>query len=188
MTRHSSATNPLRRLLGLIFDRRGSTSISLAVLLPALLATTSGAIEMGVYMFDQGRATEATRRAARIAAIGDSIADLTALDTTPVECESNGVTVSCTGAAVTSTATFDEMVTAMRAIMPAIGPVNVRVNYDFTGLGSHESGGIKPLVRVRLVGLQHDFIMLRIVPGMPEAITFPDFATSLVAKGYIPPP
>ena len=211
MTKHSSATrafsvqnesgggagwtgligkcsNPVRRLLRLAFDRRGSSTIALVLVFPALLATTSGAIEMGLYMFEQGRATEATRSAARIAAIGDPVADLSTLDSAPVECESNGGTVSCTGGALASTATFDEMVGAMRAIMPAIGPDNVRVSYEFTGLGSEESGGIKPMVRVRLVGVQHAFIMLRVVPGMPAAITLPDFATSLVGKGYVPPP
>jgi hypothetical protein len=176
--------SPARRIVG---DQRGSTALGFGMLMPIMVALTAGVIEFGLLMFEQGRATEATRRAARIAAMEDSIGNLENIATAPVVCTSPSGGVICDTGAVETSATFDSMVDAMQLILPSIGAGHLKVVYRESGLGSAESGGIKPLVTVTLQSLDYSFKILHSVPGMPDKITLPVFETSQVAKGYNAP-
>ena len=82
MNKHTSATERggfLRR-----FARRddGAVAIEFAFIVPALLIFTVGILEFGLILFDYHRASEATRRASRLALIQVPLAVLNTLRTT----------------------------------------------------------------------------------------------------------
>lgn len=168
-------------------DRRGDAIVGFALLVPVLLMVTAGIIEFSIYMFERGRATEATRRGTRAAVVQIPIASLDDLANGSVTCTSASGAASCGGVAIESQASLDAIVADMQRIMPTIAPENVRVVYSFSGLGQAESGGIKPFVTVSLINLQHQYVMFGIVPGMSGTQTFPSFATTEIKGGYQAP-
>ncbi len=184
MIRRSSV---IERLARLGRNRRGDVVVGFALLVPMLVLVTAGIIEFSIYMFERGRATEATRRGTRVAVVQIPIASLDDLAEGPVICTGSSGTASCGGVTIESQASLDAIVADMQRIMPSIAPENVRVVYSFSGLGEAESGGIKPFVTVSLVGLQHQYVMLGIVPGMSGTQTFPSFATTEIGGGYQAP-
>lgn len=164
----------------------GEAALSFGLILPLLMVLTLGIIEMGLLMLDQGRAAEATRRGSRLAAMENAIANLDGI-AAPIECRSTAGTVTCTGAAVLTVATFDGIVASMQAILPRVTAQNVLVTYRPSALGTQASGGIKPFVTVSLSNYRHPFSMLGALPGMPDEITFDDFATTQLLNGFIAP-
>ena len=168
---------------------RGSASIEFGIIAPMLVLITFGILEFSFVLFEQHRATEATRRGARQATIVGAIADLTGL--TPgadVTCSSSGGAVTCGGNTVLSTASFDTILLNMQGILPDITADHVNVVYSDSGLGEVESGGIKPFVTVSLKDYTHTFLALGMFPGIPNQITLADFAATEVPGGYPPPP
>ena len=184
MNRPISAINQLLR-----GDRAesGESIISFAILFPILLGLSLAILEFSLVVLDYNRASEATRRAARIAAIEDPIGDLENVANGDVSCTANGGTTVCTGGALLSAATFDTVVLAMQSVLPSIAPENVQVVYSDSGIGAEESGGIKPFVSVKLVNLQRPFMFLQVLAGVPAQITFPSFSTTQIIGGFTPP-
>ncbi len=168
---------------GLWRDVSGIAAVSFALIAPLLIALMVGIIEFSLIAFDYGRATEATRRAVRIATIERPVGSLTNLATTAIKCTGAGGSVSCTGGSVTTAATFDNVVASMRDILPTIQSANLEIVYENSGIGLPAAGGLKPLVTVRLVGLQRPFMTLGLVPGMPSSFTYPPFTTSHLGPG-----
>lgn len=154
------------------------------LILPALLALSVGILEFTFLMFDFARASEATRRGARIAAISHPVGNLDSLTTADVRCTSSGGTVSCIGVAVADGPTFDRVAAEMQEIYSAIAPHNIQITYSASGVGLAEAGGYKPYVQVRLIGLQRPFLALQSVTGMGPTITMPPFATTLLGNSY----
>ncbi len=76
MSKHLSAISFPRRLRR---DDRGETIIGFAFVLPALVLLSLAIFEFSLVMFDFHRAGEATRRAARLVAISDPVADISGL-------------------------------------------------------------------------------------------------------------
>ncbi len=184
MTKHSSVIKSLLR------GRRaesGEAVLTFAILLPVLLALSLGILEFSLVMLDYNRASEATRRAARIAAMQTPIGNLSGVETGDVVCMSAGGNTSCSGGAVEAPATFDSIVSVMQAALPTIQPENVQVVYKNSGIGSIESGGLKPLVSVNLVNFQRPFMFVHLFTPAPPQLTYPDFSTTQMVAGYIPP-
>ncbi|MFO1190083.1 MAG: TadE/TadG family type IV pilus assembly protein [Alphaproteobacteria bacterium] len=84
------------RAAALAADRTGAALPGFALVLPAVLLLTLGVFDFAYLMFEQDRATEATRRGLRVAAMGVN-ADLSTLAAAPVACTSTGGSVTCGG-------------------------------------------------------------------------------------------
>ena len=162
----------------------GEALVGFAILLPILVLVCVAILEFSLVVFDYHRAGEATRRAARIASINTSLivpANLTAGGT--ISCSSSLGAITCSGVAATPVV-FDDLIAKMQEILPAIMPENVQVDYSDIGLGDATTpGGIIPLVTVRLVNLQHPFLMLGGFPGFGTSFTYPPFTTNQIAGG-----
>jgi Flp pilus assembly protein TadG len=172
------------RLLGR--DRHGGAMIEFGVIAGILALVSVAIVDLSLLVFDYARATEATRRATRIAAIAPPIATLDNLLTVDIVCSAPTGTVACNGAAPVEPATFDSIVTAMQAVLTTVGRENVEVAYRASGIGTAEAGGYKPYVTVRLLNLQRPLIFLDTLTGGSGAITFPPFTTTLIGNSYIP--
>ena len=161
---------------------RGSVAIEFAFILPLLLIFTIGVIEFGLIMFDFHRASEATRRALRLALINPPLTTLSTLSAASITCNKSGGAVSCTAGTVQGTATtsFDSMVEAMQGVFPTIQDSNVRVIYAASGLDAGLPPGlVTPLVTVSLTNLTHPFFVPKLF-GLPATLTYPGFSTSAV--------
>jgi hypothetical protein len=165
-------------------DEGGGAAVAFALLLPLLLGISLGIVETAGLLLDYHRAGEATRRAARAAVIGQPVANLSALAAGRTVACTGGASVTCTGGAVTNAAAFAAILAEMRAIHPGITGERVTIEYRPSGIGDPSSpGGLLPLVGVRLSGLRHGFSAFGVVPGLPAAVTLPDFATSTLGHG-----
>ncbi len=162
---------------------RGSVAIEFAFILPLLLIFTIGVIEFGLILFDFHRASEATRRALRLALINPPIsAALNNLTSGPIVCNGGSSGVSCSPGSTTATAdaTFNAIVASMQGVFPTIQATNVQITYSDSGLDAGLPPGlVTPLVTVRLTNLTHPFIVLNVF-GLPADFTFPGFSTSAV--------
>ena len=177
----------IRELVRPGVGERGAAAVEFAMIAPILVLITFAILEFSLVLFEQHRATEATRRGARQAVIAEAIADLSTLSpVTPVTCKSVSGTIDCGGITVNSTTTFDTILANMQAILPDITPDHVKVTYSDSGLGAAESGGIKPFVTVSLVDYRHKFFTFGAIPGMPSEITLPDFAATEIPGGFAP--
>ncbi len=171
-------------IAALLRDTRGAAILPFAILLPVLLMLSFGILEFSLLMFDSHRASEATRRAARMAIITPPV-DLSSFTTgSTIDCRGAGGGVTCNGAALGDTTGFLAIVAEMQAILPAITADNVRITYSDSGLGDATTpGGVVPLATVRIEDLEHTFMMFQAFPGLPSAITYDSFETTQVAAG-----
>ena len=194
MSKHTSATERGRFLQRFIRRDDGAVAIEFAFIFPALIAFTIGILEFGLILFDFHRASEATRRAGRLAIIQDPLASLDTLRTTnlAIDCTAtSGPVVACT---VTvdgnANANFDAMLDAMQAVFPDILATNVQVGYVASGIDNvNNAEVVTALVTVSLTGVTHSFVALGIIPGVPSSMTFPAFSTSVLrATEVITPP
>lgn len=188
MSRHLSVIKPRYSGRRLGRDDRGEAILGFAFVMPVLVLLSLAIFEFGLVMFDFHRAGEATRRAVRLVAISDPVADVSGFTTgSTIQCTSSGGSVSCSGSATADAGVFDAMIADMQQILPAIGPQNVEIEYTDSSVGDPTTpGGIIPLVTVKLVNLTHAFFIVQIIPGMPEEITFPPFTSNLLAAGLGP--
>ena len=159
-------------------DRHGASAAEFALVLPLFLLFLIGMIDAGRYVWEFNQAEKATQIGARWAAATDVIPSGLSSYSFAISggipqgtvvpqsafggiwCGSNG-TVSCTckdngacafGTAANATA-FQNLVDRMAQIYPNIGAQNVRVDYDWSGLGfSGDPNGpdVAPLVTVSL--------------------------------------
>lgn len=173
---------------GVFADGRGESVIGFALVAPILILLSLGILEFALVIFDYHRAGEATRRAARLAAINAPIANVSGFSAgSSIECGSSGGTVSCAGAAVANAGVFDTIVGGVQAVLPGVTAANLVVRYSDSGIGDPTTpGGIIPLVSVRLNGVEHPFLFIGGFPGMPSAVTFPPFVTNQLGAGLGP--
>lgn len=152
------------------------------------MAISFGILEFTLLMFEFHRATEATRRGARLAAISAPVTDISALGAgASVTCTLTAGAVSCSNGAATSTAAFDNVLKHMQAIFPAVAGENLHITYSNSGIGDADTpGGILPMVTIDLVDLRHDFMVLQAIPGSISSITLPRFTTNYLAGGQGP--
>ncbi|MBM3491233.1 MAG: hypothetical protein FJX68_12455 [Alphaproteobacteria bacterium] len=167
-----------RRRLG----RAGNVVTETAFVLPMLLVFSLAVLEIAFILAEFHQATEAARRGARAALVGDPIIDLTGLGTGEATCALSGDSVTCTGATLAAAGSLTAILDEMRAIYPPLSGANIQVTYKGTGIAAVASGTVAtPLVTVRLVNLRHDFFALGLIPGSPPGFTFPPFATTRLA-------
>ena len=159
----------------LLRDTRGSALVGFAFVLPILLGISFGILEFSVLAFDFHRANEATRRIARQAAIIAPLVDQATL--------TNNGSATCTGTACTGLAALTEVADS---VFPEIGPENVAITYSLTDIGKDLPLGFlrKPLITVRITGLQHDFLLFNGLNGAPKSLTFPPLTTSTLGRWF----
>ena len=193
MSKHTSAAERGRFLRRFARRDDGAVAIEFAFIVPALIIFTVGILEFGLILFDYHRASEATRRASRLALIQTPLAELDTLRTVDLDCTANsGGTVSCTNDTEDGDAdtNFAAMITTMQAVFADIGNTNVQVGYVASGIDSAANAElVTALVTVNLTGVTHSFVVLDIVPGVPSSITYPAFSTSALrsTEGITPP-
>ena len=174
-----------RAAVRLARDRRGVEAIEFAFIGPVLLMLTLGVLEISIAMFQYHRASEATRTGARVAVIQSPITAVDDLKNTSITCTGAGGAVTCVGAAVTSAASFTAVLAAMQVSLPDLISSNVVVSYaPSTVFADDTTGLVTPLVTVRIVNYTYDLIVLNYVPGVPDTITFPPFATTLLGASF----
>ena len=180
MSRRGSATEPWRRWRR---EEAGEALIGFAFALPVLLGLMLAILEFGLLAFDYHRAGEAVRRGARLAATALPVADTAGFTAgSTATCIATGG-VSCNGETALRPENFEAVVATMHEIYPKLTAGNVELVYTASGIG--ETGtpaGILPLVTVRLLGVEHDYLMLGFVPGMPDKLTFPPFTTNQIGR------
>ncbi len=166
-------------------DRRGSALVEFALVSSVLVVLSLAALDLAALMFDYHRAGEATRRAARTAAIEAPIVDLSALvNPAALTCRGGAGGPSCSGAAIVSAGSFDLILADARAILPTLAPENLEIEYRDSGLGTPDSpAGILPLVTVRLSDARRTLSLLDSFVGLPAALRLPEFASSYVGNG-----
>lgn len=173
-----------RGLAALLRSTGGGTLVGFALVLPGMLSLGFAIVDFSLVLLDFHRASEATRRGAREAAIVEPVASLASLPSGGVVTCSGGSEISCAGGAVVRAGSFQTILGEMQAIHPGIGPANVVLEYRWSGIGDPASpGGILPLVTVRLRGMEHRLTLMRAVPGIPGSISYPDFATAQIGAG-----
>lgn len=187
MNKRASATKAERLLRRFWRHARGVVAIEFAFLVPVLVLFTMGVLEFGLILFDYQRAGEATRRAVRDLVINPPLATLDILvNDGTVVCTGSGGVVSCTGGAVQKDAdtTFALLYDKMQNIFSDIEPQNVSITYNATsGIDKATNPGVvTPLVTLSLTGMRHEFLMLQIVPGLPDGFDLPSFASSRIAS------
>ncbi len=165
----------------------GSAAVSFGLIVPILVSLTAGVIEISLIAFDYHRAGEAARRAVRQASMLGPIADMTAVE--------NGGTITCTfvagegGGVTCGTATildstiFTKVVDSVKQAVPHAKAENVEITYEPSGLGDPDTPvGILPVLRLRLTGFEHRFLMMSVIPGLGEGIDLPAVEASSVAN------
>lgn len=149
---------------------------------PLLLTVTLGALELAFVAYDFHAATEATRRGARQAIMATPVASLGNLGGGAITCAGAQNTVSCSPGSVRSAQSFAAIVQEIRAAAPFVLADNVRVSYRSSGVVVDAAGAfVTPLVTVSLVNVRHEFVALRLIPGMPTSMTYPGFESTRLA-------
>ena len=162
--------------------RDGGVALEFAFIAPLLLTVTMGALEITLIVYDFHAATEATRRGVRQAITGTPVASLGNLGGGAISCAGSQDSVSCSPGSVRSTQSFAAIVQEIRAAAPFVAAENVRVSYRSSGVVVDAAGAfVTPLVTVSLVNVRHDFIALRLIPGMPASMTYPGFESTRLA-------
>jgi len=180
----------------LMHDERGSNSVELAFVIPALILLTFGIIDFGRAVFDWNAVEKATQIGARETVIRDPVAlpikdyfacnvptsaDVGLLCADPaggIRSECDFGTVVCTssgctrnGAAIASTnvdqATFNAIVAAMQSALPGLTTQNVTLTYKSSKLGFiGKPNGPVAEVTAAVSGVPFDFLGLDLLGSL----------------------
>jgi hypothetical protein len=169
-----------RRLLA---SCSGVTALEFALIAPVLMLLTFGAIEVVIALFDMHRMGDATRAAARAAAVSPMIPDPARVADGPVVCNGSGSSASC-GGSIANGASFSTILAAAQRSMPALTGGNLRLTYRDSGAlaGSIPAGAaITPAITVELVGVvRQSFFLATFLPGAASTYTLPGSATTVM--------
>ncbi|MCW8953179.1 MAG: pilus assembly protein, partial [Rhodospirillales bacterium] len=159
--------------------------VGFGLVLPTLVALSVGIVEFSLLMMEYQRASDATRRGARMASMAKPVADVVGFGRGSVSsCTASGGVVSCDGQEPATPQVFNDVLADMQEILPNLQADNVEIVYQDSGLGDPTTpGGVIPVVTVRLVNLPHTFVAAGAVPGIPATITYPPFATNQMGTG-----
>lgn len=187
----------------------GATAAEFGLLAPLLLSFMIGTIDVGRFLWACNRAEKATQTGARFAVTNDVVASGLASydfavaggipqgDPIPqsafggADCSSAGGTVTCTcksGATCptltpVNTTAFTNIVTRMQQIYPELTADNVRVSYEYSGLGyAGDPNGIQvsPLVTVKIVQATFTPMLFRFFGS--TTVNLPSYTTSLTLE------
>lgn len=153
-------------------DQKGAALVEFGLILPALLAISALIIDFSIWMFEFHRTNEAARRIARLATLSEPLVDQAVLEADGTELCTVSNT-NCTG--------IDDWLAEGQTIQPSLTSANIQVTYDLAdigGLGSEE--GYKVLVTTELVDINHTLIMVPIIPGVPDSVTYSSIRTNSI--------
>lgn len=180
----------------------GSGAAEFALVLPLLLLFLFGTIDIGRAMWTWNRAEKATQMGVRYAVVANLVPNglnaynfavngVTQGEPVPeasfegATCTSAGCSckaASCPWLGTADSAAFTSIVARMRLFMPEIQATNVKVDYDYSGLGySGDPNGpdVAPLVTVQLTGMQFKPITFF---AFRTTMTMPDFRAALTLE------
>ncbi|SKB88045.1 TadE/TadG family type IV pilus assembly protein [Sphingopyxis flava] len=184
-------------------DARGASAAEFALILPIFLLFFFGLIDAGRFLYEVNRGEKATQIGARMAVVTDPIAQ-SLMGASYVGASVGGSTLSqgdripaaafgslvcnqtsCTGTephpgTTQNDAAFQNLLSRMQQIMPAIEADNLVIEYRGSGLGyaGNPNGmDISPLVTVRLTGMNFSPILL-----FGGNIDLPDFSYTLTME------
>ena len=190
----------LPNLSSFLKDTRGSAA-EFALVLPILIIFLLGIFDVGYYAWQINRAEKAVQIGARWAVATDMVpsglASYSFATSGGIEqgtrvpksafpgltCTSSGCTCkgSCSFPTTADSAAFTSIVDRMQEIKSEIRASNVRIEYDWSGLGfSGDPNGpdVAPIVTVKLINMQHT----PIYSLFTGTIALPEFAYSLTAE------
>jgi hypothetical protein len=199
----------MNTLLALMRSRHGGTAAEFGLLTPLLLSFMIGTVDLGRFLWTCNRAEKATQMGARFAVTHDVVPSGLASydfavtggipqgDPIPLssfggaDCDSANGTVTCTcrtGATcpplgTADTTAFNAIVTQMQRFYPSLTANNVRVSYEYSGLGyAGDPNGIQvsPVVTVRLKQPTFTPILFRFFGN--ASLTLPAYAASLTLE------
>jgi Flp pilus assembly pilin Flp len=188
-------------------DQRAASAAEFALVVPVLLIFLLGTIDVGRFIWNVNEAEKATQIGTRWAVATDMIPSglytysfatsggipqgtLVPQASFPgVECKAPSGTPSCTckqggqcGFGTTANpAAFNSLVSRMNEIYGGIGPANVQVDYDWSGLGyagDPNGSDVDPLVTVRVTNLNFRPIFL----GSTFDFGLPDLSYTLTME------
>lgn len=187
----------MKKWRSFLTDQTGGPAAEFAMVLPVALLFLFGMIDVGRYMWEMNRAEKATQIGARWAVATDVIAndladysfavdggipqgDLIPASSFPgVSCTSDGCTckvdAGCDFGLDADSDAFDALVDRMNNIKSDIGPENVTIDYNYSGLGfAGDPNGVDvaPLVTVSLVNMTFQpftFMLFSSDIGLPSA-------------------
>ena len=194
------------RLRALIGNQFGGTAVEYGLVFSLMILVTLGTVEVGLMMWQWNSAEKATQVGVRHAAVrglvapglqlvgdaptsggdyGDWCRDRTT-NTANADCWFDTVTCTsdgCSGGYGYDADAFDALVQRMRTMFPLVEPENVEIDYAFSGLGFIGRPGGQPMVvTVRLRNMRYDFFLLDVFTALPDLISMPTFAATLVGE------
>lgn len=178
-------TTDRRRKRNPLCNDSGTAVVSFALVAPILIGMTLAVLEFTLVGFEYLRAGEGARYAVRRASMMDPIADMTAVENGgTVTCKGlSAGGVDCGGETVESADTFSAIVGFVQRSVPTAIPTNVEVLYQPSGLGDPDTpAGILPILSVRIVGLEHEFIAIHVLGKFAQTITLPDIEATTVSS------
>lgn len=184
-----------------ILRKDGAAAAEFALVVPIMLVFLLGIFDVGFYTWQINRAEKATQMGTRYAVVTEmvpngletysfvldgSTAQGTAVSRTAfpgVTCTSTACTCkgTCSFTPGHDPAAFAAITNRMRQFMNGIQDSNVRIDYDWSGLGyAGDPNGpeVAPIVTVRLVSLQHR----PLTSFLLGTVGLPEFAYSLTAE------
>lgn len=181
-----------RRLRPVHSDASGSSLSEFALILPVLLVLVFGVLEIGflAWQFQQG--SIASKRAVRIAATRALIVPGSIADCGPSQPETSVAGTQCSviadysvWAVCNGDGTGDaacgpdvpRIAAEVAGFYPAVDPANIRIEISGAGLGFVGMGRPVPLITVRFVNVQYDFIALGALADL-AGIQMPDMSAS----------
>ncbi len=158
----------------IIRDKSGATAVEFAFVMPILLLISFGIMEFSAYFFDLHRANEATRIIARnLSRTAPLVSEATLTNANSYTCTFE----NCNGIAA--------VIADAQGIFPQLTVENIEIDYEVTDLGNiGYSVGFKPMIVVRLTGLNHDFMVLGGFSGLPDSLAINPAETSILGKWY----
>jgi hypothetical protein len=193
-----------RLILRFCRSQAGATSAEFALILPLLLIFIFGIIDAGRAMWLWNQAEKATHLGARYAVATNVIpeglatydfaidgglsqgADIPRSSFGGATCTSSGCACRsgevCPPLGTFRDADFNLLVARMQRVMPEIAPENVRVDYDYSGIGfagDPNAPDVAPIVTVSLTGLAFRPITALV---FPVSVPMPSFAASLTLE------
>jgi len=187
----------------------GSTAAEFGLVLPLLIVLLLGTIDVGRFLWACNRAEKATQMGVRYAVAtnivpggltGYSFATAGGIpqgDPIPqsafggVQCQSSGGTVTCAcNAGATcpplgtiNTAAFTNIVTRMQRFYPSLTADNVKLSYEYSGLGyagDPNGSDVAPLVTVKLTGVTFAPMLFAFFGN--ATVTLPSFGAALTIE------
>ena len=197
------------RLRAFLRDSRGAGAAEFALILPLFLLFLFGIIDVGRFAWSMNQVGKAVQVGARWAVVTDTVpvglgtysyavsggvaqgTPVPAASFSGIYCTGTSSTATCNWKGAqppgwsnnsTNAAAFRAMVDRMREVNPDITYANVRIDYDYSGLGfagDPNAPDVAPLTKVTVTGLQFKPLML-----FPTRITinYPDISYSLTME------